>query len=574
VYDQARADPVGVPARLARRRERSGAPAGTGYAPYSTTPEALAGLADDAARLESSRWAPGALDVVAATSATRFRRAAGPLLVASPTAVAPIRRSAPVVPAEATDVIRRKLPGHAQYAALDPTDAQLQAVATAVQAYNALAKPKNPGAYQASINALQGVDRSIYAWFGRVSAAHQELSGNPHSAAIQQLADTSEKEHAKLIDASKNMATVLPFDPAGLLPAEVTAMQNLWQDVVNSRGKLKVLGSSKYKQRVRAELAKILSTPTGRRMLQFLNTAPGGEVAGSAQAELTATYIGEKVKSLPAGVRAASPDLENRTRSEAQVLGVDQADPTRTLEALTQARPMGAAPLGPPNPAYAAAGAGNLTPIRDAAWGGQSGFDAGGQRYGFSGTPTGAFVTSFPGEARHPAKAGVGGGGASNEIITPGWVTMAHELGHAANFKAGATTLKLHGLLDELTATPNPMDTWDNPEELINIENVENAVRGEAGITERLGHRPPQWLIQRGVQLKAALRQPLYQLTNSDPRWTEVPEWVAFTGKVGRLSAKQVVEQQGPLQTERDAFLAKWTPAKFNKWKRDHPPHP
>lgn len=457
-------------------------------------------------------------------------------------------------------VAQRQLPDANRYLTLDPTDLRLVAVGTAVDAYNQVGKKQ----YQQRFNRLQAVDRAIYAWFDQVSQANQRLDLQAHAPVVKDLMAAAEREHEKLIDTSKGMANVLPFDTGGMAPPEVAAMTALWQDIVNNRGDLQILGSSKYKKRVRAELAKILSTPTGRSMLAFLNAPKAGVVAGSPQAALSKIYFGEKVKNLPKAVRLASPALEARGVSEAHPLGIEDTAPNR-IEDVTEAAASDLAGAPVPNPAdFPAVAAGNLAQVRDAAWGGQQGFTHGGKKHTFNTRGTGAFVTSYPGQAIHPAK------GTGNEILTPGWVTLGHELGHAANFRAGATTLKgSSALVDSLTGVAGSSDEWDNPEELLNIENVENALRHDSGITERQGHRPPAWLLAHATQIKKNLRQPIRDLTNHDAAWIQHPDWIALDGKIGRIPAKQLLDAAlvQSLQNEVNAFLAKWTAPKFASWK-------
>ena len=93
-------------------------------------------------------------------------------------------------------------------------------------------------------------------------------------------------------------------------------------------------------------------------------------------------------------------------------------------------------------------------------------------------------------------------------------MTLGHELGHAANFRTGSTTLKQNKLMGL-----SPHEEWDNPEELLNIENVENALRSEAGLTERFGHRPPEYLQKLAPKVRNILRKPLDMLGKHDRRY-------------------------------------------------------
>ena len=73
-------------------------------------------------------------------------------------------------------------------------------------------------------------------------------------------------------------------------------------------------------------------------------------------------------------------------------------------------------------------------------------------------------------------------------MITPEFVTIAHELGHARRIRKGAT-LKVSPSLGDL-GVPQGVeeDLWRRPEEFLNIKGTENAVRQDHGISARKYH--------------------------------------------------------------------------------------
>lgn len=437
--------------------------------------------------------------------------------------------------------VQRILPPGAKFQTLDTGDAALVAVGDAVVAYNAIGNNRsNSTQFQLCFKRLQAVDRAIYHWFDEVSKNNQRLGMNPHTDEVRTLMTAAEQEHEELIDASKDLKKVLPFDTTGLKGESLKQMQTLWQDIVNSRGKIKLVGSSGYNKRVLAELAKMLSTPTGQAMLQFLNTPKTGEIIGSPQAALSNIYIGEKITDLPQEVQDASPELENRNRAEAQPLNISASDPTRTLEALTEVKESDVVEGDEPDEEdFPDVDQTDLSKVRTAAIGGKKGFTHKDKQYDFNDKGTGAFVTSFGDKSIHPSK------GTGNEILTPAWVTMGHELGHAVNMRAGATTLKTKGtLMDSLTGNAKNSDEWDNTEELLNIENVENALRSESGQSERHGHRPPAWLLKEGLETKKRIRKPLLDLHAIDNSWYNDTEWKALYDKIGKTPAKKMIEAE------------------------------
>jgi hypothetical protein len=455
-------------------------------------------------------------------------------------------------------VVQRALPDGATYQALDPTDHDLVAIGTAVASYNLIAGRRgSPAEFQTCFNRLQAVDRAIYRWFAQVSQHHQRLEGNPHAATIKTLMGLADREHEELIEASKTLVDVLPFDTTGLLSPELAQLKTLWQDMVNSRGKIKLVGSAGYNRRVLAELGKILSTPTGRALLTFLNTPKPTEVATSPQAALTNIYIGEKLSDLPTPVRTASPELGEKDYSEAQPLNVASSDPTRTLEALAGVKESDIDASHPPDVTqFPAVTATTMGRVREAVFGGLSGFTHGGKKYEFSGQGTGAFVTSFPGQAVHPGRA------PGNEILTPGWVTLGHELGHAANMRAGAATKSKKAHFDDplvtgLAGGAAAGKKWDDAEELLNIENIENRLRQESEQAEREGHQPPEWAKTLAVNTRRDLKVPLDALYRGNDSWAQNATYQALDRRCRTLPVKDVLDP-GKVQALRDdvdAFL-------------------
>jgi hypothetical protein len=78
-----------------------------------------------------------------------------------------------------------------------------------------------------------------------------------------------------------------------------------------------------------------------------------------------------------------------------------------------------------------------------------------------------------------------------NEIPTPNFITLGHELGHAVHMLTGVALGKqeISDQLLPLVATPGVVEQdWSNLEEYANINSVENALRAEFGMKSRYGH--------------------------------------------------------------------------------------
>lgn len=549
-----------TPSRQARRRapstRRAHTREGEGVTPAIQTARADRGALStgDVRRLQRS-LGNQAVRAMLGPDETSAARPGAPAL--APLHVPRISRAVSQGPA----LIQRALPDANTYRVLDTEDARLVAIGDAVEQYNAVAGTRDsPEAFQTNFNRLQAVDRAIYTWYAQVSRDNQRLEGNPHHGTIKALMAAAEREHEELIEASKGMAEVLPMDTTGLEGPELAQLKTLWQDIVNNRGKIKLVGTEAYNKRILAELGKILSTPTGRAMLRFLNTAREGEVPESAEAELSNVYIGERRDQLPDRVQEASPQVEDAHASEAQPLNVDDSETTRKLDALTGVTRTPIDPLAPPDPVqYPAVTADNMHMVRDAAWGGLKGFTHGGKKYEFNTTGTGAFVSSFPAEAVHPGR------DPGNEVMTPGWTTLGHELGHAANMKAGSSTIEFKSHFDDelvvgMAGSAEAGKKWDNAEELLNIENVENALRDESGLSEREGHQPPAWATQLAVTTRSDLRRPLNELYQADNSWYRVDEWAALDRRCRILPVKTVLDPTAvaALRGEVTVFMDRW----------------
>jgi len=373
-----------------------------------------------------------------------------------------------------------------------------KSIAKLLDDYNVAAAvtTKADAEYHACFDQLRELERKVHRWFSRRSAENQSLTEVPHADRLKRLLDQMALEHQELIEATKGDAEFLPFDTKGMQAGEIQGLKTLWQDIVQGRGKIKLVGSPGHTKRVLSEMAKILDTPTGRRLLAYLNapskaygtqaqntpsTEPDAPETAGADDPMTAVYVAESIDQLPDAVRTASKRLEQQQFSIAQALG----------EGFNVANVMDAPATGNEDPREypTVASADEIHKIRDAAWEGKKGYIFGGRRFEFQKRGTGGFVLSFEGKSRS-------GGEDDHEILAPGFITLAHELGHVANFRSGAAMLH-YQMEPSLTASLGGGATeeeakfrWQNPEELLNIRNVENAVRDESDLSKRGSHIP------------------------------------------------------------------------------------
>lgn len=425
-------------------------------------------------------------------------------------------------------------------------DPELAWAKTACKEYDKVKGGSGAKAFQLRFAKLQQWERAIYKWFSVTSSKHQMLSGHGKTGAMKGMLADCENEHLKLVDKSKNMREVLPFDSSHLKGEELSQAQELWQSIVNSRGNIKLGGSGNYRRRVLSELGKILSTETGSQMLAFLNTPVKSQGESKEPIPLSQIFIGESLTDVPEELSKGSM-LHDKKRSEAQPLGKQTVDKHQAIDRGSKERDERLPKLGDDPKGHF-----------KAVVGGERGYRHGDQTREFS-PGVGSFVTSYSGHATNVDKD-------DHEVLTPGWVTLGHELGHSTNMKAGATTLtdkandKPSELFKSQAKGKGGAEIYDNAEEFFVIENVENGLRRESGQRERQGHHPPEWAIQKAIPLKAAVMKPLSDLKNSTEgyRWNNIPEFKELYSEINELEAEVVgmhPEVLAPLKTKVDKLL-------------------
>jgi hypothetical protein len=378
----------------------------------------------------------------------------------------------------------------------DAANATFQAIGALLDQYNvaSLAMPQNAVRLNSRFDLLRQIDRSIYHWFGTVSQAHLRLSGDPHTTRMQALLSETETEFINLVHQTKNDVSIFPFDIASVPGPQQAVVTQLWQSLVQGTGKINLVGSAAHQRKSIAELAKLLNTASGRELLRYLNTP---SAAAPLHDPLTNIYIGDDVNLLDPAVRNASPGLGDRNQSEAQPLG-------------------NAAPhdLGAPQPLDGTEDMvndfvllNNPADFRTAVLTGKRGVVLNGNKYLFS-QGTGAFVKTVA-----DTRPGVGQN--VEQIVKAGFVTLGHELGHAAHMRGGATTLP-EPAVDERAEFMNafsgrtPADTklfWDNSEEFLNIMNTENPIRAGEQMSLSGAHKTQGAILrsQRKSQIVAIL---------------------------------------------------------------------
>ena len=375
---------------------------------------------------------------------------------------------------EGGQIQREIMPGADFLNATDANDRLLYAIAMMITMYHKAAAVAHPSLTQITqqFRLLRLLSRRIYRWFDRASGQHERLSGAPHLDVVKKLLQQTEEEHETLVDRYKDNAEVVPFELGDMNAGEA---KKLWQSVVNSRGKIKLVGSEDYNRSVLSQLAQILDTPTGKELIAYLNT---DTLSQPLSDEMSHIYIGDRAERLPTDVRSASPGIEDLGESAATGLGADHKD----TEKLGGAKDLSGVELPGSVPTV-----NNPVDFRQAVVGRKNGITFNGRKHLF-GKGTGSFVY-----VDHDEPSLLSGPG-FHEVLGPRYITLAHELGHAAHMRAGATTgnMNQEDFMTGLSGLgAGSKDSWDNSEEFMTISNWENPIRQESGLTTaRTGHRP------------------------------------------------------------------------------------
>ena len=346
--------------------------------------------------------------------------------------------------------------------------AALNPVAAALRKYN---NKQSSSTAVKKLELLWALEQAIYGFYrGRASA---DLDGQDVDA-VGKLLEEAENEYAAIIDAQGQ--NILPMDTTGWSKTAVDNATALWSSIAASRGRILVAGTAAYQRRTFANLAKIMRTPTGRRLLAYLNKGTAKQDIGKR------VYISDV---LPTQLATSGLDVNKKSYarglSERVTPASDKVQDVKhtTNKPRTTKASKYQAVQGPFDFTNVAP-----TGLEEAIWSGKKGFSVAGQGYfTFGKGATGAFVHTIRAwdiEQDIPNLQG-------HVSYTPEFITLAHELGHAMHHLAGATTGQA-----TLDATLRPAgskaEEWSNTEEIFTIMGIDNPIRREAGLDFRATH--------------------------------------------------------------------------------------
>jgi hypothetical protein len=395
---------------------------------------------------------------------------------------------------------------------------RLQNIGARITQYNLLAQ--NAGLAQhvrmkRQFKQLRLLKRAIVQCMDRISNTTLELSDDPIAQRLHTLHNEVEAEHRPLVDTMVNnpglINQVTPFKTTGLNPGQIAAAKAEWTSMMNSAGKIKLVGDAAHQQKVRSWITQLMDTAHGRAILGNLNTPNAGRGA-TALDEMSHTFIGQNPGQLPGTVTGH--------------LNYNPAMQPAPVDPQAQ-------PLKPVNTTQLAARGGGLAANYNAVanpdqfvnevLAGSAGVAMNGAEYDFNAVGSGSFVNMEESGAHVPTVSGrdkplgPGNAPAKPEVYMPDWVLLGHELGHSVNMRAGSATNANIGVgnptMDAFAAQwsglapgPRTQNWYGGSEEYINILGTENRLRAQGGLKRRGGHISPKApkMLRRGQAIAQA----------------------------------------------------------------------
>lgn len=332
---------------------------------------------------------------------------------------------------------------------------------------------------------LKKVDLQIYDWFDKISNTHDRLSDHPHYNIMNGLLNETQREHIDQIDRYKDNPAVTPFSTAGMGTKEKEDSEKTWRSLVKGTGMIRRIGSKGFSNEMLSHMAKMMDTGIGRELLTYLNTPLTKE---DEKDDSKRIYLAENLEKLPKAVRKILNKADLPSSSYAKAITRSGLKPEGITPRDNKDFVIVEAPPSHPVLDSTKGSATDLTHLAMKHNQGVKGVTYAGKEYDF-GEGTGSFVHLSKGDSS------VLGGQDNKEILGPRFITLAHELGHAAHNKAGASYSPKEFMvgIGGFGTSQDAEDLWDDSEEFNTIKDVENPMREQYGIdTKRTSHKNPQ----------------------------------------------------------------------------------
>jgi hypothetical protein len=324
------------------------------------------------------------------------------------------------------------------------------------------------------VRLLGELDHEIYKWFDTLKIT--DFDTDPRAAAMRKLMEELDAKHVNVVKAAMK-ADVVPVYTAGLTPEEHTQAERLWTSVSKGAGMLQIQsgGDDAFQEQTLSSIAKMLHTHTGRDLIEHLDRPGAGAPPGigALPGQLTGheTFIIPATEALThagfAGATGKETDSSNKPLSQV-THGSKFDSPYEKYTKLT----------APPQDAE------EYPVVRDPMEYNRAIFD---RKPGFAITSGGVteYYTFGTGEGSalvmQYGQFSRGMGPGNVEVISPNFVLLAHEMGHALRVRGGGYAKE-----EQFKWFGETKPNWSNrAEEMSNVLGIENPIRQENGITTR-----------------------------------------------------------------------------------------
>lgn len=318
------------------------------------------------------------------------------------------------------------------------TTPEVGVVAALVAAYNALPPEAT---FQDRFAALQRIDTEAYQVFQQNPAP--ELPSLPFGEELRALLHATDAAHAALVDemrfrTQRGEEGNLPLDASALGDGEKAETAALWSSLARREGELGVEGSADFQKSTYGGIAKLMQHPLGRQLVGFLD-------------------------------RRTAPDASGHTPDRRVSIQESEHEPNAGARDVTSGDMNDVGPATQPSV--------DPRELTDAMLRGDRGTAMGGRQFAFG--PGSAVDVQMPSTMRDTRSLDAD----KNEIVTPGFIALGHELGHAAKAKSGAKGSNVG--FGPLPDGVRPGNWVNNSEEYLNVKGVENPLRAEHGMKQR-----------------------------------------------------------------------------------------